>query len=104
MPVCKHGAHGAVIALSPSLVVGCGARAKHSVIEGTGANPVLPPPDTSLIADADRDGIAETRAVFLANLASPLGMAPVGVAIAKDGALLVTDDVGNTVWRVTRQP
>jgi glucose/arabinose dehydrogenase len=26
---------------------------------------------------------------------------PVGVAIAKDGALLVADDVGNTVWRVT---
>jgi glucose/arabinose dehydrogenase len=25
---------------------------------------------------------------------------PVGVAIAKDGALLVADDVGNTVWRV----
>jgi glucose/arabinose dehydrogenase len=26
---------------------------------------------------------------------------PVGVAIAKDGALLVADDVGNTVWRVS---
>ncbi|MBI1360295.1 MAG: sorbosone dehydrogenase family protein [Alphaproteobacteria bacterium] len=26
---------------------------------------------------------------------------PVGVAIAKDGALLVADDVGNTIWRVT---
>ncbi|MGN2243808.1 PQQ-dependent sugar dehydrogenase [Frateuria sp. GZRR33] len=25
---------------------------------------------------------------------------PVGVAVAKDGALLVADDVGNTVWRV----
>jgi glucose/arabinose dehydrogenase len=25
---------------------------------------------------------------------------PVGVAIAKDGALLVADDVGNTIWRV----
>ena len=25
---------------------------------------------------------------------------PVGVAMAKDGALLVADDVGNTVWRV----
>ncbi len=28
---------------------------------------------------------------------------PVGVAIAKDGALLVADDVGNTIWRVTAQ-
>jgi len=27
---------------------------------------------------------------------------PVGVAIDKQGALLVVDDVGNTVWRVTR--
>ena len=26
---------------------------------------------------------------------------PVGVATAKDGALLVADDVGNTLWRVT---
>ena len=26
---------------------------------------------------------------------------PVGVAIAKDGALLVADDVGNTIWRVS---
>jgi glucose/arabinose dehydrogenase len=26
---------------------------------------------------------------------------PVGVAIDKSGALLVADDVGNTVWRVT---
>ena len=27
---------------------------------------------------------------------------PVGVAIDRRGALLVADDVGNTVWRVTR--
>lgn len=27
---------------------------------------------------------------------------PVGVAIARDGALLVADDVGNTIWRVTQ--
>ena len=26
---------------------------------------------------------------------------PVGVAMDKHGALLVADDVGNTVWRVT---
>jgi len=26
---------------------------------------------------------------------------PVGVAVARDGALLVADDVGNTVWRVS---
>jgi len=28
---------------------------------------------------------------------------PVGVAIGRDGSLLVADDVGNTVWRVTRK-
>jgi glucose/arabinose dehydrogenase len=29
---------------------------------------------------------------------------PVGVAIDRRGALLVADDVGNTVWRVTAAP
>jgi glucose/arabinose dehydrogenase len=28
---------------------------------------------------------------------------PVGVVIDKQGALLVADDVGNTIWRVTRR-
>jgi len=28
---------------------------------------------------------------------------PVGVVIDKKGALLVADDVGNAVWRVTKQ-
>ena len=26
---------------------------------------------------------------------------PVGLAVAKDGSLLIADDVGNVVWRVT---
>jgi glucose/arabinose dehydrogenase len=29
---------------------------------------------------------------------------PVGVTIARDGALLVADDVGNTIWRVAASP
>ena len=40
----------------------------------------------------------------LTGFVSPEGDAygrPVGVAISRDGALLVADDVGNTVWRVT---
>jgi glucose/arabinose dehydrogenase len=40
----------------------------------------------------------------LSGFISPRGKAmgrPVGVAIAGDGALLVADDVGNTVWRVS---
>jgi glucose/arabinose dehydrogenase len=28
---------------------------------------------------------------------------PVGVAVGKGGALLVADDVGNVVWRVSAQ-
>ncbi|MEA3153589.1 MAG: hypothetical protein QOK44_1178, partial [Betaproteobacteria bacterium] len=41
----------------------------------------------------------------LAGFVSPQGKAygrPVGVAIDKRGALLVADDVGNTIWRVAR--
>jgi glucose/arabinose dehydrogenase len=41
----------------------------------------------------------------LAGFVSPQGKAygrPVGVAIDKRGALLVADDVGNVIWRVTR--
>ena len=44
-------------------------------------------PDTSYLCVVDADGNARGR--------------PVGVAIDKAGALLVADDVGNTVWRVT---
>ena len=29
---------------------------------------------------------------------------PVGVALDKEGALLVADDVGNVIWRVTTAP
>ena len=36
---------------------------------------------------------------FLASDGSAMGR-PVGVAIAKDGAVLVADDVGNIIWRV----
>jgi glucose/arabinose dehydrogenase len=40
----------------------------------------------------------------LTGFLSPDGRAygrPVGVAVDKSGALLVADDVGNTIWRVT---
>jgi glucose/arabinose dehydrogenase len=42
----------------------------------------------------------------LTGFLSPDGKAqgrPVGIAIDKSGALLVADDVGNTIWRVTKQ-
>jgi len=43
----------------------------------------------------------------LTGFLSPEGTAygrPVGVALDRAGALLVTDDVGNVVWRVRREP
>ena len=41
---------------------------------------------------------------FLTGFVSPLGDVwgrPVGVAVAKDGALMVTDDGSNSIWRVS---
>ena len=38
---------------------------------------------------------------FVGNDEKALGR-PVGVTIAKDGSLLVADDVGNTIWRVSQ--
>jgi glucose/arabinose dehydrogenase len=45
------------------------------------------PPRDFLIGFLDRNGTAHGR--------------PVGVAVDRNGALLVADDVGNTVWRIT---
>jgi glucose/arabinose dehydrogenase len=45
------------------------------------------PPQDILTGFLDAEGNAQGR--------------PVGVTVAKDGALLVADDVGNVVWRVT---
>lgn len=53
-----------------------------------GAQPSGPPTDV-LSGFVTADGKAQGR--------------PVGVAIDKSGGLLVADDVGNTVWRVTKQ-
>jgi len=39
---------------------------------------------------------------FLSESGEAMGR-PVGVEIARDGALLVADDVGNVVWRVARR-
>jgi glucose/arabinose dehydrogenase len=41
---------------------------------------------------------------FVAGFLTPGGDAhgrPVGVAVDRSGALLIADDAGNTVWRVT---
>jgi glucose/arabinose dehydrogenase len=44
-------------------------------------------PEDVLTGFLDADGNAQGR--------------PVGVAVDRAGALLIADDVGNTVWRVT---
>jgi glucose/arabinose dehydrogenase len=45
----------------------------------------------------------DVLAGFLNEQGDALGR-PVGVAIDRTGALLVADDVGNTVWRVAAEP
>ena len=179
MNTVRHRAIASALAVAVTASAACGARAKLNVIDGTGANPVLPPPNGSLIPvvnvvtakgwppdatpetpegasvvafarglnhprwlhvlpngdvlvaetnaparpdngpkglkgwffakyqkkaggavpsanritllrDADGDGIAETRTVFLENLSSPFGMALVGnqLYIANSDALV----------------
>ena len=47
------------------------------------------------------DGIAQDVVTGFLNNDNQARGRPVGVAVDKSGALLVADDVGNTVWRVT---
>ena len=52
-------------------------------------------------------GLAHTGGTVLDGFLDETGRArgrPVGVAQDASGALLVADDVGNVVWRVTHQP
>ena len=47
MHTSRGGCHFVALALVVGVAAGCGARAKLTVIEGTGSNPVLPPPNRS---------------------------------------------------------
>jgi glucose/arabinose dehydrogenase len=47
------------------------------------------------------NGKAEDAVTGFLNGAGEARGRPVGVAFDKTGALLIADDVGNTVWRVT---
>jgi glucose/arabinose dehydrogenase len=53
-------------------------------------------------ADGKPSGKAEDFVTGFLNDAGEARGRPVGVASDKSGALLIADDVGNTVWRVTR--
>jgi glucose/arabinose dehydrogenase len=70
-----RGTNALACAMFLVAVVGCGARAKLTVIEGTGANPVLPPPNGSLIP--------------LVNVVSAKGWPPDGTPAAAEGASVV---------------
>jgi glucose/arabinose dehydrogenase len=67
-----------------------------------------PPSGYNVVFIPFRDGKPSGQPIeVLSGFRSPEGDAygrPVGVAIDKRGALLVADDVGNVIWRVTRQP
>jgi glucose/arabinose dehydrogenase len=54
-------------------------------------------------ADGKPNGMPEDILTGFVNKEGDAQGRPVGVAIDKTGALLVADDVGNTVWRVTAQ-
>ena len=47
------------------------------------------------------NGTAEDVVTGFLNASGEASGRPVGVAVDKTGALLIADDVGNTVWRVT---
>jgi glucose/arabinose dehydrogenase len=51
--------------------------------------------------DGRPDGMAEDFVTGFLNSENQARGRPVGLAIDKSGALLIADDVGNTVWRVT---
>jgi glucose/arabinose dehydrogenase len=51
--------------------------------------------------DGHPNGKAEDVVTGFLNANGEARGRPVGVAVDKTGALLIADDVGNTVWRVT---
>ena len=51
--------------------------------------------------DGKPDGVAQDVVTGFLNGDNQARGRPVGVAVDKAGALLIADDVGNTVWRVT---
>jgi glucose/arabinose dehydrogenase len=75
MPRSKAGTNAFACAMLLVSVVGCGARAKLTVIDGTGANPVLPPPNGSLIP--------------LVNVVTAKGWPPDGAPTPAEGASVV---------------
>jgi glucose/arabinose dehydrogenase len=101
------GAHTASLGLAFSKVADLGERFANGVFIGQhGSWNRDPRAGYRVIYVAFKDGKPEGIPVeVLSGFLSAAGEAqgrPVGVAIDKKGALLVADDVGNAVWRVTK--
>jgi len=102
------GAHTASLGLAFSKEADLGERFANGVFIGQhGSWNRDPRAGYRVIYVAFKDGKPEGMPVEVLNgFLSAAGEAqgrPVGVAIDKKGALLVADDVGNAVWRVTKR-
>jgi glucose/arabinose dehydrogenase len=110
VPDCALGSHTASLGLAASAGTGLPARFANGMFIGqhgswnrrphsgyrvifvpfNGSQPTGAPPLDVLTGFLDGEGHAYGR--------------PVGVAVDRQGGLLVADDVGNVVWRVTVAP
>ena len=106
----QHAIRSVVILVSVMTALSaCGEMSKLPPSASFGAKPTLPEPNPTLIptvniapAQGWPDGVKPVSAA--GTTVSADGKAygrPVGVALDKQGALLVADDVGNVVWRVS---
>ena len=102
------GSHTASLGLAFSDGADLGASFAHGVFIGQHGSWNRNPRarlSRHLRAVRGRQARRHARSTVLTGFLSAAGEAqgrPVGVAIDKQGALLVADDVGNVVWRVTR--
>jgi hypothetical protein len=81
--------------LLPLALAGCTESAQLTVRDGTGPAPALPVPVHAAIPT-----VVIAPAIGWHDGASPSGSTASQRGWSRDGALLVADDVGNTIWRV----
>jgi glucose/arabinose dehydrogenase len=107
LPDYALGAHTASLGLAASAGNTLGPAYAHGMFVGQHGSWNRRPFSGYEVIFVPFNGSQPSAAAPLAVLSgflSPQGQAqgrPVGVALDKSGALLVADDVGNTVWRVT---
>ena len=81
-----HKTRLALLIMLAGTLAACGESSTLQVSDGTGPSPQLPEPNNPLIPTV--------------NIGPAIGW-PEGVVIDQQGDLLVADDVGNKVWRVS---